>query len=94
MKILSAMNVGLSVIMTEHFFTFTLSSIPTTKRFFSNDEEGKRDVRRSYLIATGLSLLFSGVCSYLYKDPYGFLASLALCIFFIVLYERALRGVI
>jgi len=66
-----ALNVGISIIMTEHFFTF---------------------VRRSYLIAMGLSLVFSGICSYLLADPLGFLTSLALCLIFIWLYERALQG--
>jgi len=87
-----ALNVGISIIMTEHFFTFTLSSLPTTKRFFAKDEEGIQDVRRSYLIAMGLSLVFSGICSYLLADPLGFLTSLALSLIFIWLYERALQG--
>lgn len=92
MRIVKALNVGISIIMTEHFFTFTLSSLPTTKRFFKDDEEGKKDVRKSYLIATVLSLTFSGVCSYLLGDPWGFITSLILCIVFIWLYERALKG--
>ena len=92
MKLVKALNVGLSIIMTEHFFTFTLSSLPTTKRFFKDDEEGKKDVRKSYLIATALSLTFSAVCSYLLADLWGFLTTFILCIVFIWLYERALKG--
>jgi len=87
-----ALNVGISIIMTEHFFTFTLSSLPTTKRFFAKDNEGIQDVRKSYLIAMVLSLTFSGITSYLLRDPLGFITSLALSLIFVWLYERALQG--
>jgi len=91
-KIITGLNIGISAIMTEHFFTFTLSSLPTTKEFFSDSEEKKRDVRRSYTIATILSIFFSTILSYMLKNYWGLLVSVLLCAIFIWLYERALRG--
>lgn len=86
-----ALNVGLSIIATEHFFTFTLSSLPTTKQFFKTEEQ-KHDVRRAYFIAGALSLGTSALLSYLLKDPSGFIVTCVLVVFFIWLYERALGG--
>lgn len=78
--------------MTEHLFTFTESSLPTTKRFFSKDEEAKKDVRKAYWIATILSLGFSAILSILLKNPFGILTALIMSAIFIYLYERALKG--
>ena len=55
----TALGLIAAAIGTEHFFTFSLSSLPTTKEFFAGDEAKIRDVRHAYAIATGLSLAFA-----------------------------------
>ena len=88
----TAIAIAGTVIASEHFFTFALSSLPTTKRFFANSEEGRRDVRRSYMIASGLSLGFGLSLSFILRRIEPFITALVMSIIFIVLYERALKG--
>ena len=87
-----ALSLIAAAIGTEHFFTFSLSSLPTTKEFFAGDEAKIRDVRHAYAIATGLSLAFAVFVSILLGDPTALVVSAILCGIFIYLYERALRG--
>ena len=50
MPVATVLGIATSAIACEHFFTFSLSSLPTTKKFFA-DEEGKKEVRHAYMIA-------------------------------------------
>ncbi len=81
-----------AAISTEHFFTFSLSSLPTTKKFFSEDEESKAEVRHAYWIAAALSLALSLLIAYFLKSPIPVIVTLVLSAIFIFLYERALAG--
>ena len=81
-----------SAVGTEHFFTFSLSSLPTTKKFFSQDEEGKAEVRHAYMIAAGLSLGLALLIAYYLDSAIPILVTIGLSIIFIFLYERALKG--
>ena len=92
--LVAALGIASAAIATEHFFTFALSSLPTTKRFFSEDEEGKTEVRHSYMIATGLSFALSLLIAYYLESAIPVFVTIALSIIFIWLYERALAGTV
>jgi len=87
----AALGIASSAIATEHFFTFALSSLPTTKKFFQ-DEEGKTEVRHAYMIATALSLGLALLISYYLKSLVPVVVTVVLAVIFIWLYERALSG--
>jgi len=90
----AALGIAASAIATEHFFTFALSSLPTTKRFFGDTEEGKQEVRHAYMIATGLSIALALLIAYYLKSALPVVITIILAIIFIVLYERALAGTV
>ena len=90
--LVSALGIIGSALGTEHFFTFSLSSLPTTKRFFAEDEEGKTEVRHSYMIATALSLGLALLIGYYLDSALPVLITVTLSAIFIFLYERALSG--
>ena len=91
-SLVAALGIAASAIATEHFFTFSLSSLPTTKKFFSDTEEGKKEVRDAYMIATGLSVGLALLICYYLKSIVPLLVTLVLAVIFIYLYERALKG--
>jgi len=83
--------VAINVVATEHFFTFSLSSLPTTKRFFAN-VNGRQDVREAYLIASALSLAFAVFLAIAVKSGIPVVSTAILILIFIALYEKALAG--
>lgn len=89
--LVAALGIASSAIATEHFFTFSLSSLPTTKKFFQ-DEEGKEEVRHAYMIATALSIGLSLIIAYYLQSVVPVVVTIVLSIIFIWLYERALGG--
>lgn len=89
---ITAIAIATSAISTEHFFTFSLSSLPSTKRFFADSEEGRKETRHAYIIATILSVGLAIVISYFMKNSLPLYVTLALSGVFIFLYERALSG--
>ena len=94
-KIRDLLGITTSAVATEHFFTFSLSSLPTTKKFFGKGSDATpqdvADVRKSVLIATVLSLGTSAVISVLVGKPAPLLVSIGMSALFTVLYERALE---
>ena len=91
-NLVAALGIMASAVATEHFFTFSLSSLPTTKKFFSGSEEGKTEVRHAYTIATVLSLGLSLLIAYYLRSAIPIVVTIVLACIFIYLYERALRG--
>jgi len=79
-----------SVIMSEHFFSTFLSSPWTTQKFVETEVD-KEVVRRMYLCASLLSLLFAAGISYLIKEKAPLILSLILCMIYIGVYEKALN---
>jgi len=78
-----------AIIASEHFFSTLLSSPWTTQKFCDTPEE-KVLVRRMLFLSSGISLLAAGGISYLVKDKYPVIFTFILCVFYIVVYERAL----
>jgi len=85
-----AIGVAGSIIASEHFFSTLLSSPWTTQKFCDTPEE-QALVRRMLFLASGVSLVFAGGVSYLIKDRYPLIFTTLLVIFYIVVYEKALK---
>jgi len=85
-----AIGVAGSIIASEHFFSTLLSSPWTTQKFCDTPEE-QALVRRMLFLASGVSLIFAGGISYLIKDKWPVIFTFVLCLFYIVVYEKALK---
>jgi uncharacterized membrane protein YbaN (DUF454 family) len=87
----TAAGLGMSLIAGEHFFSTFLSSPWTTQKFADSEEE-KALVRKMYWYATACSLITAAILSYILKQSWPLIAAIILCIIYIVVYERALKG--
>ena len=83
---------GLGLIASEHFFSSMLTSPMTTKRFFSETEEGREDTIRALRLAIGLSLSSGAVLSYVSKSWLPVITTGVVSAFYWFEYNRALRG--
>lgn len=90
-RITTAAGLGMSLIAGEHFFSTFLSSPWTTEKFAETDED-KAKVRTMYTWATVCSLISACIMSAVLKQWWPLLATLVLCVIYIYIYERALRG--
>jgi len=93
MPIAVAAGVGMSIISSEHFFSTFLSSPWTTAKFVETEED-KAQIRRLYMMACAASLITAGILSAILKQAWPLLAAAILCIMYIIIYERSLKGVI
>ena len=91
MAIATAAGVGMSMIASEHFFSTFLSS-PWSTAKFAETEEDKAQVRRLYWMAVITSLVAAGILSAILKQWWPLLAAAALCVMYVIIYERALNG--
>jgi len=78
-----------AIIASEHFFSTLLSSPWTTQKFAQTEEE-KALIRRMLFLASGVSLLTAGGISYLTKEKWPIIFTFILCVFYIVIYTKAL----
>ena len=91
MPIVAAAGVGMSVISAEHFFSTFLSSPWTTAKFVETEED-KTQIRRLYVMAIVCSLVTAAVLSHILKQSWPLVAAGILCVVYVIVYERALRG--
>jgi hypothetical protein len=85
-----AIGIAGSIIASEHFFSTLLSSPWTTQKFCNAPEE-QALVRKMLFLSSGASLVFAGGVSYLIKDSWPVIFTFALCLFYIVIYSKALK---
>jgi hypothetical protein len=85
-----AVGVAGAVIASEHFFSTLLSS-PWTTQKFADKPEDRELTRKMLFLASGASLLFAGSVSYLIKDNWPLIFTALLVIFYVIVYEKALR---
>ena len=80
-----ALAFGLCAIATEHFFTAFLSSPKASEQFLQPE-----DVREMFLVATLVSLGFSGFMSYKLKTWYGLVSAIIFILIFFVVYYNSM----
>ena len=91
-RLKTVLGLATSVISTEHFFSVSLSAMPTTRRFFGDgNAKDKADVEKSLNIATLLSLGSSALISAYLRKPEGFIASAGLSAYLYWQYQRILK---
>lgn len=86
-----AAGVGMSLISSEHFFSTFLSS-PWTVEKFCETEEDREKIRKYYMLAVAASMATAFVLAHILKQPWPIIAAAILCVMYIYIYERALRG--
>ena len=89
--IATAAGLGMALIASEHFYSTMLSSPWTTEKF-ATTEEDKAKVRRLYLYSAVASLVTATILAAILKDVWPLIATMVLCILYIVVYERSLEG--
>ena len=85
MPLETALNIGVSALATEHFFTAFLSSPKASEQFLKPE-----DVREMFKLACVVSVGFSLVMCMVLKNPYGFFTSLITIGVFYYAYAKAL----
>jgi len=80
-----ALNVGLTAIATEHFFTAFLSSPKASEQFLKPE-----DVKEMFLWATVVSLGFAVAMSMMLQNLWGLLSTGLLILVFYLAYRKAL----
>ena len=91
MPVVSAAGIGMSLISSEHFFSTFLSS-PWTVGKFVETEEDRRKIRQYYLMACAASLCVAFVLAAILKQKWPLIATIILCIMYVIVYEAAMRG--
>ena len=86
MRVEAALNIGLSTLATEHFFTAFLSSPKACEQFLKPE-----DVREMFIWSTVVSLGFAAIMSFVLQNPYGILFALALTFIFYLAYSKAME---
>ena len=89
MAIETAAGIGISVLVGEHLFSTLLSS-PWTVEKFAETEQDKAKVRRLYWTAVAITGFFSLMMAILLKQIWPLVFAFFLCIFYIIIYERAM----
>lgn len=91
MAIATAAGIGMSLIASEHFFSTFLSSPWTTEKF-ATTEEDKEKIRRYYKMAIAASLITAIILCLILKEWWPLIATIALCVMYVVVYEKAMGG--
>jgi len=81
----SALNVGLTALATEHFFTAFLSSPKASEQFLKPE-----DVKDMFLWATAVSLSFAVAMAVMLKNIWGLLSTGLLIFVFYLAYRKAM----
>ncbi len=82
---LIALNIGLSAIATDHFFSALMSSPKSSEHFLKPEE-----VRQMFEIAAISSVVFAIVMSYLLENPWGLVTTLLMLLEFTWAYWTAM----
>jgi len=88
-----AFGFAVTVLIEEHWFTFFLSSIPATERFWAEaSEEEKAKVKKAILYAFSFSMVSAFFVAVAIRDWIPVLTALILGLIVMELYQEALEG--
>ena len=89
-RIIDALAIGTTVMVSEHFFSTFLSSPLTVKTFYSEKPEDVKTTMTYLYEAIVISLIFGAIISYILRDPLGIISAAATCVLYYVIYLDAL----
>jgi len=89
-RIIDALAIGTTVMVSEHFFSTFLSSPLTVKTLYSEKQEDIKTTMIYLYEAILISIIFGIIISYILKDYLGLASAIATCILYYVIYMDAL----
>jgi len=88
-----AFGFAVTILIEEHWFTFFLSSIPATEKFWSQaSEEEKAKVKKAILYAFSFSMVSAILVSIAIRDWIPTVTAFILGLIVIEMYQQALEG--
>ena len=88
-RIIDALAIGSTVMVSEHFFSTFLSSPLTVETLYNKDED--KEKVKSYLYqAIIISFLFGIIISYILDDPLGIISAIAISLLYLFIYFKAM----
>jgi len=89
-RIIDALAIGTTVMVSEHFFSTFLSSPLTVKTLYSEKEEDIHTTLTYLNEACVISIAFGAIISYILKDWLGIVSAVLTCLLYYVIYLDAL----
>jgi len=89
-RIVDALAIGTTVMVSEHFFSTFLSSPLTVKTLYSDKEEDRRTTKMYLYEAMAISVLFGALMTYILKDWLGIVTGIVVALIYWAVYEDAL----
>lgn len=89
-RIIDALAIGTTVMVSEHFFSTFLSSPLTVKTLYSEKQEDVKTTLIYLYEAILISLIFGAIMSYILKNPLGIVSAVVTCVLYYVIYLDAL----
>ncbi len=89
-RIIDALAIGTTVMVSEHFFSTFLSSPLTVKTLYNKNEEDRRTTMIYLAEACVISIAFGCIISYILRDWLGIITAIVVCALYYVIYMDAL----
>jgi len=88
-----AFGLAVTILIEEHWFTFFLSSIPATEKFWSQaSEEEKAKVKKAIVYAFAFSMTSAFLVAIAIRDWIPVITALILGLIVMEMYQQALKG--
>ena len=88
-RVIDALAIGTTVMVSEHFFSTFLSSPLTVETLYNNDRD-KGKVKTYLFQAIVISIVFGIIISYILDDPLGVISAIVVSLLYGVIYYRAM----
>lgn len=89
-RIVDALAVGTTVMVSEHFFSTFLSSPLTVSTLYADKEEGRQTTKLYLYEACAISIVFGAIISYILRDWLGIVTAFVVCALYWLIYMDAL----
>ncbi len=88
-RLIDAFAVGITLMVSEHFFSTFLSS-PLTVSTLYKDERSKEEVKKYLALACLASLGFGAIMTYLLDDKLAIATAFIICLIYTIVYMKAM----
>lgn len=89
-RIIDALAIGTTIMVSEHFFSTFLSSPLTVKTLYSDKEEDRQTTKVYLYEAMAVSIIFGGLVSYILRDWLGIITGIVVAFLYYAIYMDAL----